>query len=746
MTSAENANRLGTVAIAPAEPVVAGCVGTWRLTFRAGTAGIAVGGGVRVGTDSDTDWGIPQFVDPAGAEFMSAEAPDGVRVHLQTRSVKSIQAKVTGRALQPGEELTVIYGDTSSGGPGSRAQTFFEAKRYFLVSADAAGAGEWNAVENSPHVSIIGDEAVQLVVTAPSTPVVGEQFSLLIKAEDRWGNPSASYRGTVQIRGDGVAVQTEQITFGENAKGVCRIDGFAAQSADACALFCDDEANGVHGESNPIIATAKPSAHQLWWADPHGGQLIANEKFADFFRYARDVSGIQFVGFQRNADVLSKEDYEVQKQAERELYEPGRFVPIPGYEWSGQTWHGGHHNVYFRRHNQPIHRNKPIEQSDSVERETELRHVEDVYDHYRNSDTIMTPHVGGEHSNLDFHEPELEPGVEITSTHGSFEWMLRDSIERGYKLGFLGGNDCYTGRPGDDRPGFQLRRYSRGGLTGIYCEEISLPAFFEAMRARRTFATTGVRMVLRVDSDGHLMGSEYTTANNPAINVSVTGAGPLERVELHRGLELIHTWQPDTAIVPKRVRILCDGSSRMTSYSGVVWDGTLNVDGGTIRATETVRFDSPRSHIVSQDSESLGWHAWGCGYPMGLIVDLDGDDDTMLRVSVDTQTMTGPGFGRHGSDGPRRLSFAPSEGGTMCVRLGDLTADGETLDLGVLDRKLNVAAACKPGPRSAEFQVIDESPKPGINPYWVKVIQADRNLGWSSPVFCDFVAGLNEPC
>ena len=68
----------------------------------------------------------------------------------------------------------------------------------------------------------------------------------------------------------------------------------------------------------------------------------------------------------------------------------------------------------------------------------------------------VLPHL--QHSNLEFHEPELEPGVEITSTHGSFEWMLRDSIERGYKLGFLGGNDCYTGRPGDDRPGYQLRR------------------------------------------------------------------------------------------------------------------------------------------------------------------------------------------------------------------------------------------------------------------------------------------------
>lgn len=742
MTDSFNGNNMGTATITPAEPVVAGSMGTWRLTLQAGARGIAAGGGVRVGTDSDTDWAIPQFIDPTAADYMTAEAPAGVRVNLQTLSVKTVQAILRGNGLQPGESVTLIYGDRSGGGPGSRAQTFFEPRRYFRVSVDVDGSGQWTPLDEPPHVAIVGDDAVRLVVNAPSMRNVNEEFSLIIKAEDRWGNPVDSFRGTVSIHCDGLTVGDLTVSFPENHNGVQNVTGLRIVTAGVYTITCVDTETGLTGESNPMVVGETPDELRLQWADSHGGQVILNSKFADFFRYARDVSGIQFVGFQRNADVISQEDWKVQQQVECELHEPGRFIPIPGFEWSGKTWHGGHHNVYFRRHNQPVHRNEPIERPDSVQRETELRHIEDVYAHYRNTDTIITMHVGGEHSNLEWHDPSLETSVELASTHGSFEWMLEDSIERGYKLGVQGGSDCYTGRPGDDRPGYQLRRYARSGLTGIYTEDITLPAFFEAMRARRTFATTGEKMVLRVDADGRLMGSEYITADSPTINVSVVGTAPLESVELFRGLEKIHTWQPQTAAQPNRIRILWRGASRMTSYSGIVWDGNLNVTSGTIKKVEPLRFDSPRSHFSQQNTESLNWHAWGCGYPMGLLVDLDGDNKTRLDISVATQTITAPAHGRHGSYGPRRISFAPAEAGSFNCGLSDLSIAGEELDLGILERKLTVSRVKEPGPRSVEFQYTDSDPKPGINPYWVRVVQADMNMGWTSPVFVDFVGRL----
>ena len=78
-------------------------------------------------------------------------------------------------------------------------------------------------------------------------------------------------------------------------------------------------------------------------------------------------------------------------------------------------------------------------------------------------------------------------------------------------MGFVGGSDCYTGRPGDDHPGHQLRRYQKAGLTGLYATDLSLEAVLAAMKARRVYATSGVRIVAAVAADGNLMGAEYST-------------------------------------------------------------------------------------------------------------------------------------------------------------------------------------------------------------------------------------------
>jgi hypothetical protein len=192
------------------------------------------------------------------------------------------------------------------------------------------------------------------------------------------------------------------------------------------------------------------------------------EKIPEFFRYARDIAAIQFAGYQRNDFAISKRDWELQQSAESQFHEPGRFVAIPGYEWSPPTHLGGDHNVFFRRHDQPVRRSSHELVADRSDVEGDLPRNEDLYAAFRHSDTVIIPHVGGEHSDLAHHDPSLEPAIEVTSTHGTFEWFLREALEYRYRVGFLGGSDSCTGRPGDDRPGFQRRRYAKAGLAGVY--------------------------------------------------------------------------------------------------------------------------------------------------------------------------------------------------------------------------------------------------------------------------------------
>ena len=40
-----------------------------------------------------------------------------------------------------------------------------------------------------------------------------------------------------------------------------------------------------------------------------------------------------------------------------------------------------------------------------------------------------------------------------------------------------------------------------------------------------------------------------------------------------------------------------------------------------------------------------------------------------------------------------------------------------------------------PGRKEFEYEYVDRAPKPGVNWYYVRLIQQDGNLAWSSPVW-----------
>ncbi|MGH2355932.1 MAG: hypothetical protein ACRDJN_30370, partial [Chloroflexota bacterium] len=400
---AEQDALLGQATLDPAGEVIASSYGTWRLTYMVGAGGIAPGGRIRISTECDTDWGVPQLHDPAGAEYLTVAAPAEARLAVAVQDDKGrLLLTVLGRGLLAGEHVVVTYGDRSRGGPGSRSQTFLEPKRYFRVDVDTDGSGALVALPDPPYVSIVGGEAVRLVVVAPSTIAAGAPFRLLVRAEDAWGNPAQAYRGTVTLQSAGIALPaTSQVaghTFGVVHGGVWWLEGCVAPEAGLHTVTASDEAAGLEAESNPIRCTVDAPEQTLYWGDPHGGQVADAAKIPDFFRYARDVAGISFAGYQRNDHVHSNDDYAAQQAAEREFHQPERrydadrgsgFVPLPGFEWSGEPGMGGHHNVYFRRHGQPMRRNSHRGLADTSDAEMDLPHVLDLHRAYRGTDTLI---------------------------------------------------------------------------------------------------------------------------------------------------------------------------------------------------------------------------------------------------------------------------------------------------------------------------------------------------------------------
>lgn len=734
----------------------AGSYGTWRVTYTAGARGISSGGRLRITTDSDSDCGLPQVDDPAEAEYLTVRAPRGVDPALQVLTHKLVDVLITGRALRVGEEVTVTYGDRTAGGPGARWQTFLENGHYFWIQVDCDASGRLETLVESPRLDIRGGDIDRLVINAPSDAITDQPFRVMVKAEDRWGNPAQAYRGRVRITAAGVVLPVAELEFGAEHQGVRWLDGCTVSEPGVHRISADDPDRSVAARSNPIVSTQDSPELRLFWGDPHGGQVTDARKVRDFFMYARDIAGVHFAGYQRNDHVMTNLDYQIQQEAEREFYEPGRFVPLPGFEWSGTTDRGGHHNVYFRRFDQPVRRSghamggpqtmPPIPGiPQEFDDDTNLPHVINLYGAYRGADLVLTPHVGGAHADLSFHEPTLEPAIEITSGHGTFEWFQREALGRRYKVGFVGGSDCHTGRPGTDHPGHQERRFAKGGLTGLYCTELTLEAWVAAMRARRCFATTGARIVAAIRSDGHFMGEEYTTSRNPEISVSIEGTAPLEKVELFRGLDLIYSHDLDLRLAPDRLRVLWTGASRKTSYSGVVWNGRLIVSGASVTGVEKLRFDSPRSSVYEVTERGLRWHSVACGYPSGVLVELDGNE-AEIDVSVSSACLSQAQFGGHGDTGPvAPASQAPAERVHLSVRLRDLQDGPRRVDLGVLNRAVTMDLAPEPGPEAVNFTFKDVQPDPGVNAYWVRVQQQDMELAWTSPIFVDFAPPILPP-
>ncbi len=236
-----------------------------------------------------------------------------------------------------------------------------------------------------------------------------------------------------------------------------------------------------------------------YWGDLHGqsGETVGTNPARSYFAYARDKAFIDIVGHQGNDFQITDEFWAELNQLTQEFEVPGKFVAIPGYEWSGNTGMGGDRNVFYRREGRPIHRSSHI----LTEGQTSTRArytAHDLFEALKDEDAVVIAHVGGRYADIKFaHDGKLERAVEIHSTWGTFEWLLHDAFEKGYRVGVVCHSDDHKGRQGATRPGASTFG-AIGGLTCYLMPELTRDAVFDALRARRHYGTTGTRLYLDV--------------------------------------------------------------------------------------------------------------------------------------------------------------------------------------------------------------------------------------------------------
>ncbi len=138
---------------------------------------------------------------------------------------------------------------------------------------------------------------------------------------------------------------------------------------------------------------------------------------------------------------------------------------------------------------------------------------------------------------------------------------VKDALARGHTLGFTAGGDTHDAAPGLGHTynellgAFEANRWGgfttrfHPGIQGVWAEELTREAIFEAIFNHRTYGTTGARIMLKTELAGEPMGTVFPVRQEDSsltYTASVTGTGPIEKLELVRNGETIDTAKPGT--------------------------------------------------------------------------------------------------------------------------------------------------------------------------------------------------------
>ncbi|MFX1284568.1 MAG: DUF3604 domain-containing protein [Promethearchaeota archaeon] len=721
MTKSDSKLTLDHASLSPQSDVIAGSYGTWTLTLTVGIHGIDDGGHIKVAWRDASDWRRPQLGDPKGPNYtiVTTTGKADLNVSFEERGYirpwrPCLTITIYDGYLAEGDIVTIIYGDTSKGGPGSMAQTFVEDSFEFRVLIDSFGTGQYRLIPNTPVLKVVAGEPEVLTVTTPSETVVGSPTWISVRIEDRWGNPTSQYTKTISCSSsDSKASLPKSYTFRLKDGGIHRFDKVTFQTPGIHYITVSN--NKLSSTSNPIVIHEKELNMRLYWGDLHGQteETVGSGTVDQYFSFARDAASLDFVAHAGNDFQITKDHYKDTQRVVKEFHDPTRFITFLGYEWSGNTSTGGDHNVYFLNDDQPIHRSSHTQVEDKSDEDTDRYTISRLLETFQGrSDVLVIPHIGGRRAILDYYEFNLTPFIEICSVHGHFEWFAQEAMEKGIKVGFIGGSDDHTCRPGGAKPTSMVEAV-RGGLMGTYAKELTRESLWEAFRKRHVYATTGKRIILRVMCGDAMMGDEVTINQPPTICVEVIGTNSLEKVEIIRGVEIIYTHQlVQSKVDSETIKITWSGARVTTRRRNTDWSGEIKIDKGKIISAEEFAFDLPWQGIIERTERRVVWSSTTSGDFDGIILSLEASEDAHLYFNTK----------------PAQFSF----------RLNQLK-EPLIIGAGGIEQKVEISRdAQEEAPKNVKFEYIDRKISPGINAYYVRVVQSDGEKAWSSPIFVDY--------
>src|SRR5262245_56095177 len=719
---------IGRAWITPDSPVVAGEIGTWTLTYEVGAYGYDERARIKIASRFASDWGRPQFTDPKRLEYCTvrlesrcdtAVASLAYEPRGQVRPwFKCLVVSVADGSLHPGDRVHVTIGDRRGGSPGSRAQTFRERGCEWRLFVDPFGTELYTVLDPSPAIDVIGGALHRLVVVAPTTVHPDVPFEALVKAEDLWGNPCERFTGDVRLAAHGAPIDglPAIVRFETGAVAARRLPGLRLSRGAEARITA---AHGDATAASNIVRALVPGEAKTFWGDLHGQTraTVGTGTIEEYFAFGRDVALLDMMCHQANDFQVTEDEWQRLRREIDRFHEDGRCVIFVGYEWSGMTPGGGDRNVMFRGDIAALHRSSHAEVDDMADAATDCFPVTELFRQFQSrDDVLLIPHIGGRYADIQgFHDPRLEPVIEIYSDWGRFEWLYEDALRRGYTVGFVADSAGHKGRPGASHPGASTFG-GYGGLTCVLAESLTRDAVFEAIRHRRCYAVIGAQRIhVELAVDGHPMGAEGRAAGPVAIRGRVVGTSPLERIDVFRDLEIIRTissYGPGSFEGSRRYRIAWAGSRVRGRDRLTTWDGHLELSAGRIEHAVPFAMENPEKGIAERRPSCVRWISNTTGDDDGIDLTLDAPEDALLRFRTPVIDLDVP------------LADLAS-GRTLTFPAGGL-------DLRVFMRRLPARDLTS----ALVVDHVDRAPVPGgRHAYWIRATQEDGAQAWTSPVY-----------
>jgi hypothetical protein len=733
--------QMGSVRLTPPGPFAAGSYAELTLAYTAGTFGIDDTGMVKISWRTTSDMSRPQFEKPAAPNFTTVEASNGAKLdvwfdRLNIRPYANTLLIRVGRGyLRAGDTLTVRMGDRRQGSPGYRLQTNCEERVELRTSVDAFATYEFTELPEQPAFALMPGPAAHWKAIWPSLAVVGEPFRLAILAEDAWGNPTGEAEQTLSLASSRLLRGLPQSVVISRGEGPRVLDNIVAETVGDLDLRLMVNGREV-ARANPLrVVRAAPL--RRYWGDLHGqsGETIGMGSAESYFRYARDKAFIDIVGHQGNDFQITDAFWAELNRLTAAFDVPGRFVCLPGYEWSGNTGMGGDRNVFFRREGRPIRRSSHI----LVEGQTSSSAVytaDKLFRALEGEDAVVIAHVGGRYADIkSAHDGQLERSVEVHSTWGTFEWLLHDAFEKGYRVGVVCHSDDHKGRPGATQPGASTFG-AIGGLTCYFMPELTRDALFEALRKRRHYGTTGTRLFLDLrgtfdepvtsfSEDPQLVRGEAFSVREALmgdiirpglapmrLTAEVIGTAPIERVDVLHGAKVVQTARPFVASdLGVRVRVTWQGAEYRGRGRETMWQGKLTLKGNRVGRFAPVNFLNPERKVVeTSPGAALIWTSVTTGNLAGIDIWLD--EARRGTLALETNVVSG------------EVDLATLSDGTVAF------------DGGGLGRRISVYRLPEHDwSRRVALDHVATYAGGADLPVYVRVTQSDGHQAWSSPIY-----------